>query len=602
MSDVDEIKSKLNIVDLVGAKVQLKKAGRNFKALCPFHSEKTPSFIVSPDRQSWHCFGCAKGGSVIDFVMEYEHVDFLEALETLAEKAGVKLEHRAGDTPEAKLKQKIYEVNHLAGEFYHYLLTKHRLGEKARIYLKNRGVSDKSIHTFALGYSPNGWEGLYNFLQKKGYDDQIMEKAGLVLRTMNQGTRTKNLYYDRFRGRVMFALKDHRGNVIGFAGRLLDPEAKEAKYINTSETPVYIKSNVLYGLDVTRDAIVKSGEAVIMEGELDVISSFQEGIGNAVAIKGSALTEGHVHLLRRYCERILFALDSDVAGDAASRRGIETADRAGLDMKVVMLPKGKDPDDLARGAPALLKIAIKDAIPVYDYFLSSARQRFDTATAFGKRKITDEIIPVIAKIENAVVQSHYMKKLAVELDIPEETIADAVNIAKARQTKGMVIKNEPVPAADTKTRLENIEHYLLALLLQGETGELFEEFKDEFSILDLGSPLVRQVMGKLAVFLEKNKIFLLKDFVDSLAPELLPTVDEALLADLSAIADNEEAMAKTWLVTLRELHKEHIRQKIGVLTRHLKDKGEGKEDELVKIQEDLVGLTRELSQIEKKAV
>jgi DNA primase len=274
MTDIDEIKSRLNIVDIIGKTVKLKKTGRNFKGLCPFHNEKTPSFIVSPDRQIFHCFGCGKGGTVFDFIMEYQHVDFAEALEDLAHLAGVKLTRGISTTPEGNLREKLYAVNHLSSEFYHYILTKHTLGEKGLLYLKNRGITDKSIKTFSLGYSPNSWDGLYKFLRKKGYEDDLIEKAGLVSR-MEHPREGGRGYYDRFRGRVMFTLKDHRGNVVGFAGRVLDPSTssgqvlQEAKYINTSETPVYVKSNVLYALDVTKDAIQKANEAVIMEGELD---------------------------------------------------------------------------------------------------------------------------------------------------------------------------------------------------------------------------------------------------------------------------------------------------------------------------------------------
>ena len=286
------------------------------------HSYTAASFAVA---------NCGKGGSVIDFVMENERVDFVEALTSLAEKAGVKLERRMADTPEAKLKEKIIAANHLASEYYHYLLTKHVIGEKARSYLKNRGVTEKTITSFSLGYSANSWDGLLKYLKKKGFDESLLDQAGLIVSSHRGG-------YDRFRGRVMFTLKDHRGNVVGFSGRLLDPDAKEAKYINTSETLVYSKSNVLYGLDVTKAAIQKEGEAIVMEGEFDVISSFQAGVGNAVAIKGSALTEGHVNLLRRFADRLILSLDSDVAGDAAARRGIEIADRAGLDLRVASMP------------------------------------------------------------------------------------------------------------------------------------------------------------------------------------------------------------------------------------------------------------------------
>ncbi|MEK7587577.1 MAG: DNA primase [Patescibacteria group bacterium] len=381
------------------------------------HSYVTSGFAVA---------NCGKGGDIFTFVMEYDHVDFPEALDELASQAGVTLTRTIADTPQAKTKEKILEVNHLASEFYHYLLTKHALGEHAREYLKNREVSDKSIKTFTLGYSPNSWDGLLKFLKKKGYEEELLEQAGLVIRRQRVNASERQGYYDRFRGRVMFTLKDHRGHVVGFAGRVLNPDEKEAKYINTPETPVYIKGNVLYGLDVTKAAIQKENEAVVMEGELDVISSFQAGIGNVVAIKGSALTEGHVHLLRRFSESVTFALDSDLAGDAAARRGIELADKAGLDLKVVILPSGKDPDEAARESPALLKKAVKDAIPVYDYFLSSALKRHDAATAFGKKKISAELLPIFAGIDNAIVQGHYVKKLAKLLDTNEETLSDGM--------------------------------------------------------------------------------------------------------------------------------------------------------------------------------
>jgi DNA primase len=518
MSDIDEIKSRLNIVDIIGKTVKLKKTGRNFKGLCPFHNEKTPSFIVSPDRQIFHCFGCGKGGTIFDFVMEYQHIDFPEALEDLATLAGVKLTRGISTTPEGNLREKLYAVNHLASEFYHYILTTHALGEKGLSYLKNRGITDKSIKTFSLGYSPNSWDGLYNYLRKKGFDDDIIEKAGLVGRMEHPRSGGRG-FYDRFRGRVMFTLKDHRGNVVGFAGRVLDPDAKEAKYINTSETPVYIKSNILYALDVTKDAIQKANEAIVMEGELDVISSFQAGIGNAVAIKGSALTEGHVRLLKRFTERIIFALDSDMAGDAAARRGIEIADSVGLDMKVVTIPSGKDPDEAARENPGLLKKAIKEAVPVYDYFLSSALKRFDVTTAFGKKKISEELIPVIAKIENPVVQNHYVKKIAKTIDTSEDSIDDLI-IRTRRGNIEAVSKKSSFQEEHISTRPEKLEIYILALLLQGKTVELFEELQDGGHLPEFIHPVVHQIIDHLMTYLSRKEeapgkaIFLIKDFAE----------------------------------------------------------------------------------------
>lgn len=587
MSDIDEIKSRINIVDFIGKRVALKKTGRNFKGLCPFHNEKTPSFIVSPERETFHCFGCGKGGDIFAFVMEYDHVDFVEALEELAEFAGVKLTRRVGETPEVKLKQKIFEVNHLASEYYQYILTKHTLGEKARNYLKHRGVSDKSIKTFGLGYSPNSWDALSTYLKKKGYEENLLEQAGLTIkRSGNSG------HYDRFRGRVMFTLKDHRGNVVGFSGRIMDPDAKEAKYINTSETPVYIKGNVLYGLDVTKSAIQKENEAVVMEGELDLISSFQEGISNVVAIKGSALTEGHVNLLRRYTEKIAFALDSDMAGDAASRRGIEIADRAGLDMRVVILPSGKDPDEAVHENAAAVKKAIKDAIPIYDYFISSAVKRFDAGTAFGKKKVSEELLPILSKIENPIVQGHYIKKLAKTLDTSEETIAESMR--RLSRSGGMAVKMDKNEIIAT-TRSQKLETYLLALLLQGKTIDLFEELTTRITLLDIANPAVRKILDHLKTFLGDNTVFLIKDFADSLPVELVPTLDEAFLWDIGDLLENEELFAREWLSTLQGLEMSAVKRKIQEMTGKMAhaDTTDGEDEALRALTDRLKALEKE---------
>ncbi len=588
MSDVDEVKSRLNIVDIIGKRVTLKKAGRNFKGLCPFHNEKTPSFMVSPERGTYHCFGCGKGGDVLSFVMEYEHVDFPEALEQLAEKAGVTLTRRIEATPEGKLKTKLYEVNHLASEFYHYLLTKHALGANARAYLAKRGVSDKAIKTFMLGYSANSWDGLLKFLKKKGYDEATMEKAGLIIRsTKGRG------FYDRFRGRVMFTLKDHRGNVVGFAGRLLDvgspPSHKasdgQAKYINTAETPVYSKSNVLYGLDVTKDAISRANEAIIMEGELDLISSFQAGIGNVVAIKGSAITEGHVNLLRRFCERIIFALDSDMAGDAAARRGIDIAEKGGLDMKVAVLVGGKDPDDIARENPVILKKLIAEAQPIYDYFLSSSLKRFDAATAFGKKKISEELLPILAKIDNAIVQGHYSKKLAAALDANEETIEEGIRKIAAVGERGMSVLPKPDQGG---SRQEKLEVFILAILLQGKTVEFFEDLKESVPLGDFTYPPIVQILNKLETFAALGGVFLIKDFTDSLPPELAPTVDEAFLYDLGDMTESEERMAKEWTKAIEEFRRTCLKHKIEEITRQMKKAASDQEREALQKEQQLL--------------
>ncbi len=592
MSDIDEVKSRLNIVDVVSGRVTLKKAGRHFKALCPFHSEKTPSFMVSPERQTWHCFGCGKGGSVIDFVMEYEHVDFLEALQTLAEKAGVVLERRSADTPEAKLKQKLYEVNHLASEFYQYLLMKHSLGEKARVYLESRGVSEKSIKTFGLGYSPNSWDGLLKYLSKKGYEAGLLEKASLLVPSSRGG-------YDRFRGRLMFTLKDHRGNVVGFSGRLLDKDAKEAKYINTSETSVYGKGNLLYGLDVTKDAIAKANEAVLVEGEFDAISSFQAGISNVVAIKGSALTEGHVHLLKRFAQKVIFALDSDPAGDAAARRGIALADKAGLELAVATMPLGKDPDAAARQSAGLLKKAIKDAQPMYDYFISSALGRFDVASAYGKKQATDELLPIIATIDNPIVKEHYIKKFAKALDVSEVAIDEAVK--KAAKTVGTPIPmSEQRSTTDALNRVEKLELYVLALIVQGKTQEFFEELVEALPIEKFFYAPVHQALSHLFGYIKGSRQFIVKEFAASLPKELLSTLDRAFLWDIADIVDDENALIQEWSKAFRSLREVHLRHDINDISKQLKIFKVGS-NAYIQAEKALTQSTKSLSALVKSA-
>jgi len=404
----------------------------------------------------------------------------------------------------------------------------------------------------------------------------------------------------------MFTLKDHRGNVVGFAGRVLDPNAKEAKYINTQETPVYVKSNILYALDVTKDAIQKTNEAIVMEGELDVISSFQAGVPNVVAIKGSALTEGHVRLLRRFTERLTFALDSDMAGDAAARRGIEIADHAGLDMKVVTVPTGKDPDEAARENPGLLKKAIKDAVPVYDYFLASAIKRFDVTSAFGKKKVSEELLPVIAKIDNPIVENHYVKKLASILDSSETAIEDSL----LRTRKGIPSpseKSELTVEKSVLTRPEKLEVYLLALILQGKTIDLLDDLEESGLLVEFAHPAVHKIIDHLLSYLapkegevEGKKVFLIKDFADSLPAELTPTLDEAFLWDIADILGDEELFMREWANSLKEFRKVTLRRKIHDVTKKMEDAALSA-SQADRLQTDLKQLTDELRKLEKSS-
>jgi DNA primase len=454
-------------------------------------------------------------------------------------------------------------------------------------------VSDKTAKTFSLGYSPNSWDSLRNFLHKKGFDDALLESAGLMIKSNSGG-------YDRFRGRVMFALKDHRGNVVGFSGRVLDPDVKEAKYINTSETPVYIKGNVLYGLDVAKASIQKEGSAILVEGEFDLISAFQEGITNVVAIKGSALTEGHVNLLKRFTESLVFALDADLAGDAAARRGIALADKAGFDMKVARFNDGKDPDEAVRENPAAFKKSLKDAVPIYDYFIDSAVRRYDKNSPFGKKKISGELMPVLTHIENPVIQAHYIKKVAELLDVGEQAVTEGMKKTAALDVIGRSPENVPENQKDLLNPQERLETYMLALILQTKTIEFFEELREYFESSDFSQEGVRRILESLDAYLSKNPKFLIRDFSETVPNELVSLLDQAYLMDLSDIIENEDLTAREWNKTLRDLRKLVIKKKLrdlSILVSEMDDAGKTEAAQSAKAE--IPKLTADLRALEK---
>lgn len=587
MSDIDEVKSKIDIVDYIGKRVVLKKSGRNYKGLCPFHGEKTPSFMVSPDRQAFHCFGCGRGGSVIDFVMEETHVDFREALEDLAESVGVTLTRKKGDSPQEKRKDILLEIHHLAAEYYHYLLQTHKVGEKARVYLTNRGISEKILSTFHLGYSANSWDGVTNYLKKKGFDSEMLETSGLMIQSSRGG-------YDRFRGRLMFPIKDHRGNIIAFSGRLLEKEVKEAKYINSPETPLYIKGNTVFALDVTKGAIQKEQAVIVMEGEFDVLSSFQGGISNVVAIKGTALTESQVYLLKRYAKKIIFALDSDVAGDAAARRGIEIAEKAGLELYVAHMPEGKDPDDIGREQPHFLKKIIDEAESIYDYYFTSAQKKYDLTTAYGKKEFTDELLPILAKIDNPIIQGHYLKRVADRVSLPEQTVISAMQKIKRNLEKGLpAISTQEISTLPQEHKQELL---LLALLLQGHREIVLSVIQEELGEYEFQSKAIMQIIRQLQNIWKDSPEVSTAEALQMLPSEYMLIVDQSLLWDLHDVVEIHEIFIKTLRQTVKELQKRYVKHQMNKLTTELttEDVNERKD-----LQIHLAKLTNTLRLLEK---
>ena len=379
MSTVDEVKQKLDIVEVIGQYVKLTKAGRNFKAVCPFHNEKTASFYVFPERQSWHCFGaCSTGGDVFTFVMKKEGLDFGETLRLLADKVGVSLPSHIEPGPRKDEKEKLFQANEAAAQYYHNLLVNSPAGEKAKNYLLGRGLTVKTINDFQLGVSPNAWEMLMMYLLEKGFSESELLDAGLILKTEEGKT------HDRFHNRLMFPIRDNRGRTTGFSGRVLDDSLP--KYMNSPQTAIFDKSGTIYGIDMAGSAIRSKDMAVIVEGYMDVIVAHQYGFNNVVASMGTAITEKHIAILKKLTKNIALALDPDAAGEEAMLRCVEYENSLNNEIKVIILPSGKDPDEVIKEDSKLWQAAVEKAVPVIDYTIDMTVSR--TGYEHRQRQIT----------------------------------------------------------------------------------------------------------------------------------------------------------------------------------------------------------------------
>lgn len=585
MDQLDEIRSKVDIVQLISEYVPLKKAGQNFKALCPFHAEKAPSFVVSPERQIFKCFGCSSGGDIFGFLMKMEGMEFGEALRSLAKRAGVTLRSFRPTGEEAE-KEKLYQLNFIASEFYHFLLTRHSIGKKALNYLLGRGIRKDSIEKFKLGFAPPMPDALTHFLTlKKGYRMDEVRKAGLV--SLNYGRAR-----DFFRERIIFPLSDHRGNIVGFSGRTLpDQDLSIPKYINIAETPLYHKSHLLYGLDLARETIKKNNAVIVVEGEFDVISPFQLGIKNIVAIKGSALTEEQCQLLKRFTETIILALDKDIAGDTASWRGIEIADGFGFEIKVVRLPEGKDPDELAQKNPGALKKALASAMPVYDFFIDSAFSHFDPNSSFGKRKIGLSVLPILKKIENDLTRAYYIRLLSQKLDLPEEALFSQMEKGEVTRDKSFAPTGRP----ETTSRKKLLEEHLLVLAFQsGEEKKLLSKEVNVF----FQTPSLVKIIKSLADYFKKQKKFNTDKFAKQLPAELLEIFNNFFLEDLGKESQNSSWQEKEINRTLFELKKLIIQEELKKLSQEIaSSEKEGKEEILVEKEEKFRLLSQKLAKL-----
>ncbi len=444
MESTEDIKSRLDIVDLVGEYLQLKPAGSGaFKAICPFHGERTPSFYVSRSRQTWHCFGCNEGGDHFTFVQKIEGMEFREALQLLAQKTGVVLPKF--DQKQADQKQRLVEVNDFAVRFFRSALANFPQAEPARAYLQKRGVDDLTTDLFKLGYAPDGWSTMSEALIKKGVTADELLRAGLSSkRERGDGV------YDRFRDRLMFPISDVHGNVVGFTGRVLEDgstSSPQAKYVNTPETALYRKSAVLYGLDKARGEIRQKDLAVLVEGNMDVLSSHQFNIANVVACSGTALTGEQLALLKRFTNHLAIAFDQDSAGKAATVRGLDLARQQEFSIKIITLPPdaGKDPDEAVHKDPEIWKRAISDAVGIMDWLYRQAFAQYPQHTPEGKKMIARDLLPEIRRMSDPIEREGWLKRLAQDLGVSERALLDAISIQRAKTPTSSRPTHSPSP-------------------------------------------------------------------------------------------------------------------------------------------------------------
>ena len=559
MSQIQEVKDANNIVEIIGEKIDLKVSGSSFKAPCPFHNEKTPSFFVHPEMQRYRCFGCGATGDVLDFLQNYDGMTFYEALKFLADRAAITLKD-FNRTSEDEEREQLLAILNLAKEYYHYLLTEHEAGKTALAYLKDRGTNSQSIKLFQLGYSMNSWDALIKYLHlKKKYPLDLIAKTGLIIK--GRGNR----YYDRFRGRLMFPLKNHRGQVVGFSGRVLDPKIKEAKYINSPETSLYHKSKLLYGYSELFREIRKDNSLVIVEGEFDVISSAQAHVNNVVAVKGSALTKEQIELIARVAQTIILAFDQDEAGIKATKRAISLIKDKEIDLRVIDVKSLnklagstdlKDPDDFARHEPKLWRQAIDQAVSVYSFLLDIALDKHDPSSPDGKRKIINDLALVINSIDHSVEKEFYLQKLAEKLNVKVALIKEDIDRFGQKKEQKKVVKEQKVKT--TKTHQEKMEEYLIFLLFQLDTKDFDEEVKKILS-LNFQTPGISNILEILSKDMNN---FNLEKFTKKLAEDLKEKLMEFLLNPEFQKNIKNADIKKEWTYALSQVKKDIVHAEI----------------------------------------
>jgi len=478
---LEDIRFRSDVVEIIGTYINVKRAGSSFKALCPFHKEKTPSFHVNPQRQIYHCFGCGAGGDVFGFIMQYEGVDFTTAVKMLADRAGITVELEEGASGEAARKQVLYKVLEEASRFYQRCLLQMKTAAVARDYLAGRDLSPETLDEFVVGYAPDMWDAILKWGQKNKYGDDLLDEAGLVVKSSKP--RPGSEFYDRFRNRIMFPIRDQQNRVIGFSGRTLEESDKSAKYVNSPEGPLFQKSRVLYALEKARHKIVEEREAIVCEGQVDVIRCHQSGFETAVASQGTAFTEDHARILKRYADSVVIVFDPDRAGEDAAIRTAMVFMDSGLAVRVAILPPKEDPDSFIRnkGAEAFRSILDKARSAVgYQVEVLSARENIETEV--GLMRVAKGVLGTIGHSPNAVQRAKLVQEASEHLNLPASALLEDLRhmMRQARRQEAGAARRQAEAAGpgDDKRPSEETElcEHLVNVVDCPEIGDLVEEY------------------------------------------------------------------------------------------------------------------------------
>ena len=558
---IEEVREASDVVEVISSYLPLKKIGNNYKCLCPFHSEKTPSFIVNPEKQIFHCFGCQTGGNVFTFVMKMENLTFPESIAFLAEKAGIKVESEKGSEEKKNLRRTLLGANNAAADYFHHNLTRTK---KVTDYLAKRGINETSIKKFKLGYAQNSPDALKNSLKKEGFTEDVLFKSGLL-----RLSEEKDFYYDYFRNRIIFPIFNPRGECLAFGGRVLE-DAAMPKYLNSSESFLYHKGKVLYGLSLAKEAINKEKNVIIVEGYFDLIKVSQAGLKNVVAPLGTALTLEHVRLLRRWTENIVLCPDGDAAGGASACRGLELLLEEGLKVKVMVIPEGYDPDSyITEKGMRSFQALLADALDPFDYKMGLLAQKNDINTIEGKLLIAEGLLALIAKLDNRLERAEYLKRLAGKMKLDEDDLKTELRkilVGKPRFPKAVVERT-----TENKNGAIRAQEILICFSL--EERETLEKVAGLLSPDDF-TGTYRKIFEKLLHLSQKTGNVTASDLISSLGDELDAgeIISSLLLKREEFSPEMKEKMVDD---CIRKLKKEKVEKKLEYLKDRIKE-GESK--------------------------